>query len=135
MEMLYTREILRLAASLEGERLTDPDISITKSSRVCGSTLTIDLELKDKQVVAFGAEVKACALGQASTAIAEKHIVGKTWTEIEPIYQDLQKLLAGEAIRFKGEWGDLNVFQAAQNHKARHSAILLVFKALEEGLG
>ncbi|MEE8296053.1 MAG: iron-sulfur cluster assembly scaffold protein [Sphingomonadales bacterium] len=132
METLYTREILRLALGLEGSRLDKPDVSVTKHSRVCGSTITIDVNLKAGRVSNFGAEVKACALGQASTAIVEKQVFGKTWADLNPVYQELQNLLAGKTEDFPAEWKELEVFVSAQQHKARHSAILLPFKALEE---
>ncbi len=132
--MLYTKEVLRLAAGLTGERLKSPDVSITKKSRICGSTITVDVNLKAGRISDFGAEVKACALGQASTAIVEKHVVGKDWSELAPVYGALQNLLAGNAATFPEEWEAFNVFSSAQSHKARHSAILLPFKALEEAL-
>lgn len=135
METLYTREILRLASGLEGERLIVPDVSVTKKSRICGSTITIDVNLKTGRISEFGAKVKACALGQASVAIVEKHVFGANWTDLEPVYLELQNLLAGETVIFPAEWKELEVFASAQSHKARHSAILLPFKALEEALG
>ncbi len=132
METLYTREILRLAAGLTGERLENPDVSVTKKSRICGSTITVDLKLKAGRISEFGTEVKACALGQASTAIVEQNACGKTWADMEPVYLDLQDLLAGGAPAFPEPWQAFELFKSAQNHKARHSAILLPLKALEE---
>lgn len=132
METLYTKEILRLASGLEAVRLSDSDITVTKKSRICGSTITIDVNFKAGRVSDFGAEVKACALGQASAALVEKRVVGKNWAELEPVYLELQKLLAGETTAFPGGWEVMEVFGSAQRHKARHSAILLPFKALEE---
>ena len=134
MEMLYTQEILKLAAGLKAEPLPNPDITITKHSRICGSTITINLNVKDGQVVAFGATVKACALGQAATAIVEKNIRGKRWEDLELVYLALQNLLEGNDVTFPKEWKDLEVFSKATQHKARHSAILLPFKALEAAL-
>lgn len=132
METLYTREILKLAGGLKGERLENPDISITKHSRICGSTITIDVNLKAGKISEFGAAVKACALGQASAAIVEQHAFGKTWADLEPVYLELQNLLAGGEPIFPEDWQALSVFASALEHKARHSAILLPFKALEE---
>ncbi len=134
METLYTKEILRLAMALKATRLDRPDISVTKHSRICGSTITVDVNLKAGRITEFGAEVKACALGQAATAIVEGKVVGKNWAELEPTQKALENLLAGKVGTFPVDWKPLEVFVSAQDHKARHSAILLPFKALEEAL-
>jgi NifU-like protein involved in Fe-S cluster formation len=131
---LYTREILRLATSLKGARLAAPDKSVLKTSRICGSTVTIDIKISHGRVSAFGAEVKACALGQASTAIVERRVKGQSGADITAAKRALIRLLAGEQVAFAEPWQDLKVFEAAQAYKARHSAIVLPFIALEEAL-
>jgi NifU-like protein involved in Fe-S cluster formation len=132
MDNLYTKEIIRLAASLNAERLTGADLSIYKKSRICGSAVTIDLSIKDGVVTGFGAEVKACALGQATTAIVEANIIGQRLDDIPHVKAQLENLLAGEAVTFPSPWEKLSVFERAEKYKARHSAILLPFLALEE---
>jgi len=134
METLYTRDIIRLATGLNAIRLSKPDASAFKKSRICGSSITVDIQVKAGRVTAFGAEVKACALGQASTAIVEQHIAGSNLEDIMALKALLSDLLQGKGVSFPPPWEALGIFEKAQPHKARHSAILLPFEALEEAL-
>ncbi len=133
-DALYTREVLRLAAGLRARRLPAPDKTVFKKSRICGSSVTVDITIEGGRVTAFGAEVKACALGQASTAIVERHILGASGPEVAAVRQALEGVLAGNDVLIPAAWEELSVFAAARQHKARHSAILLPFLALEAAL-
>ena len=133
MNALYNKEILRLAASLPAyRRLDDPVISVTKTSRICGSRITIAVKIEDGEVADYSQEVKACALGQASSAIVAKNIKGKTWHDFAPVAEKVENLLKEEGPPPEGEWADFQVFLPARPHKSRHSAILLPFEALRE---
>lgn len=133
MNALYNKEILRLAASLPAyRRLDDPVISVTKTSRICGSRITIAVKIEDGEVADYSQEVKACALGQASSAIVAKNIQGKTWHDFAPVAKKVENLLKEEGPPPEGEWADFQVFLPARPHKSRHSAILLPFEALRE---
>ncbi len=133
MNRLYTKEILRLAADAPAPgRLVDADISVTKTSRICGSRITIDVAFRDGAVAGYSHEIKACALGQASAAIVASHITGKRWADIAPVAAAVEKLLKEEGPPPGGEWADYQVFLPAREHKSRHSAILLPFEALRE---
>ena len=133
MNALYNKEILRLAASLPAyRRVDDPVISVTKTSRICGSRITIDVKIEDGEVADYSQEVKACALGQASSAIVAKNIIGKTWHDFAPVAEKVETLLKEEGPPPDGEWAEFQVFLPARPHKSRHSAILLPFEALRE---
>lgn len=133
MNRLYNKEILRLAADAPAPaRLADADISVTKTSRICGSRITIDVKFKKGAVANFSYEVKACALGQASAAIVAKHITGKRWTDFAPVAKAVEVLLKGEGDAPGGEWADFDVFIPAREYTSRHSAILLPIEALRE---
>ena len=133
MNALYNKEILRLAASLPASRrVDDPVISVTKTSRICGSRITIAVKIEDGEVADYSQEVKACALGQASSAIVAKNIIGKTWHDFAPVAEKVEKLLKEEGPPPEGKWADFQVFLPARPHKSRHSAILLPFEALRE---
>lgn len=132
---LYTRDVLALAASLEAKRLEKAEVSVTRKSRICGSTVTVDVAFEGDRIKAFGAEVEACALGQAAAAIAEKHAVGAGLDDIRTVRAALEALLAGSDAAFPGGWQDLAIFEKARQHKGRHSAILLPYLALEEAFG
>lgn len=133
MNELYSKEILRLAAGTPvAARLEGAPITVTKTSRICGSRITVDVAIEDGKVAAYGQEVKACALGQASSAIVAGHVIGKSWAELAPVGEAVEKLLKGEGEAPQGEWADYRAFIPARAHKSRHSAILLPFAALKE---
>lgn len=132
MNALYTRDIIRLAAQAPSGGLSRPDVSVTKTSRICGSTITIDVNIKDGRVTGYGQKIKACALGQASSAIVAANIIGKTRDDIAPVAEGVEKLLKEDGPAPKGEWAAYEKFIPARDHPARHSAIMLPFEALRE---
>lgn len=133
IEALYTREILRLASTApSGSELAGADISVTKTSRICGSRITIGVKFNDGKVCDYTQEIKACALGQASSAIVAQHVVGKTWQELAPVADQVEALLREGGSPPEGEWADYKAFVPARDHPARHSAIMLPFEALRE---
>ncbi|MGI4877906.1 MAG: iron-sulfur cluster assembly scaffold protein [Janthinobacterium lividum] len=129
-ETLYNTQILRLAASIpHALRLDGPQASVVRVSPICGSRVTVDLDLDDAgRVVRFGQEVRACALGQASAALLGTHIVGRTRAEIAVARDALAAYLKGDA-EAPGAWPGLDLFAPARPHKARHGSILLAFQA------
>jgi len=136
MDALYTREILRLASEAPAPaHLEAPDAVVTKTSRICGSSIAIEVRLKDGRVADYAQTIKACALGQASSAIAAKHVIGKSWAELEPVARALEAMLKEGGPPPAGEWADYQLFIPARAHSSRHSAILLPFAALEEAFG
>lgn len=79
LDDVYNKRILELAATIPRlGRLPAPDGSATAHSRLCGSTVTVDLALDGDVVVDFAHDVKACALGQASSSLMARHVVGST---------------------------------------------------------
>ncbi len=129
-ETLYNTQILRLAASIpHAVRLDGPQASVVRVSPICGSRVTVDLDLDDTgRVVRFGQEVRACALGQASAALLGTHIAGRSRAEIAAARDALAAYLKGEA-ETPGDWPGLELFAPARPHKARHGSILLAFQA------
>ena len=129
-ETLYNTAILRLAASIpHAVRLDRPQASVVRVSPVCGSKITVDLDLDgDGHVSRFGQEVRACALGQASAALLGTHIAGKSAGELATARDALAAYLKGVAAT-PGDWPGLDLFTPARPHKARHGSILLPFQA------
>jgi NifU-like protein involved in Fe-S cluster formation len=127
---LYTREILRLAASIpHHRRLESPQASAEKHSPVCGSRVLVDLALDRKgRIAALGLEVKACALGQASAALMGRHVLGRTGADLEAAREAFAAYLSG-ARDDPGDWPGLDLFAEARSFPARHPAMLLVFEA------
>jgi len=130
---LYSLDVLRLAASTANlQRLDNPQASVEKRSPTCGSRVRVDVIVdRDGKVEAVGAELHACALGQASTALMAAHAPGRTGAEIAKARDSLREFLKGEADG-PGDWPGLDVFAAARRHTGRHAAILLAFEAAVE---
>lgn len=130
---LYNNQILRLAASIPfHERLVDPMASVEKRSPVCGSRVTVDVDLDDEgRVRAIGMVVRACALGQASAALMGAHAVGRTLAELEAARDELAGWLSGERAA-PPAWPGLEIFAPALPHSARHPSIRLGFEAVAE---
>ncbi len=130
---LYTIDILRLAASTGAwPRLSAPQASSEKRSPICGSRITVDVELDGTgRVSGIGQEVRACALGQASAALMGQAALGKTPQDLVAARDDLKSWLAGEQPT-PGAWPGLAIFEPALPHSARHPAILLAFDAVAE---
>ena len=132
-EPLYTRDILRLAASIPHlGRLREPEASVAKRAPVCGSQIIVDLLLDNAgRVAALGQEVKACAFGQASAALMGQHAVGRTPGELAEARDALAAWLAGTRDD-PGAWPGLDILVPARRLSARHGAILLPFQAAAE---
>jgi NifU-like protein involved in Fe-S cluster formation len=130
---LYSRDILRLAASIPHHRRLDhPQGSAEKSSPVCGSRVVVDVVLDGEgRIFALGQEVKACALGQASAALMGEHALGRTQADLADAADALGRFLAGESDD-PGDWPGLAVFAEARRFPARHASILLAFQAAAE---
>lgn len=129
---LYNTQILRLAASIPfQERLADPGATSEKRSPVCGSRVTVDIDMADGRVSAVGMLVRACALGQASAALMAAEVVGRTADEIAEARDQLTAWLAGERAD-PPEWPGMELFVPALPHRARHPSIRLAFEAAAE---
>ena len=132
---IYNRRILELAASIPRlGRLASPDASATARSRLCGSTVTVDLKLEGDVVTEFAHDVKACALGQASSAIMGRHVVGSTAQELRELRETASRLLKANGEPPQGKWEDLKVLEPLRDYKARHASVLLTFDAVVDAL-
>jgi NifU-like protein involved in Fe-S cluster formation len=132
---IYSRRILELAADIPHlGRLPEPDASATVHSKVCGSTVTVDVKLDGNVVTAFAHEVKACALGQASSSIMGRNIIGATIEELREVRDAASRLLKAHGESPLGKWEDLKVLEPLRDYKARHASILLTFDAVVDAL-
>jgi NifU-like protein involved in Fe-S cluster formation len=130
---LYTREILRLAASIpHQQRLAAPDATAEKRSPVCGSRVVVDVVLDGEgRVAALGQDVKACALGQASAALMGAHAIGATAADLAAARDALAAYLRGEC-EHSDLWPGFSLFAEARPFAARHASIMLPFEAAAE---
>jgi NifU-like protein involved in Fe-S cluster formation len=134
---VYNRRILELAGGLPRlGRLDKPDATATAHSKLCGSTVTIDLKMDGDTVTDFAHEVKACALGQASSSIMAAHVVGSKADELRKLRETVRRMLKenGEAPR-DGKWADIAVLEPVRDYKARHASTLLTFDAVVDAIG
>jgi NifU-like protein involved in Fe-S cluster formation len=127
---LYTRDILRLAASIPHlGRLDTRQASAERRAPLCGSRVIVDVALdREGRIADLGQEVSACALGQASAALMGAHAIGRSAAEIAGAHDALAAWLAGTGAD-PGGWPGLRVFAPARAFPARHGAILLAFAA------
>lgn len=130
---LYNTQILRLAASIPfHERLAAPMASVEKRSPVCGSRVTVDLDVDDAgRVAQVGLLVRACALGQASASLLGAHVIGRTADELATARDQLAAWLGGERAALP-DWPGFELFVPALPHSARHASIRLGFEAAAE---
>ena len=114
---VYNGRILELAAEVPRRgRLAAPDASATAHSKLCGSTVTVDLCLKDGVVSDFAHDVKACALGTASSSIMARNIIGSTPEELRSLRETVRRMLKenGEPVR-EGKWADIAVLEPVRD--------------------
>lgn len=132
---LYNKAILTLAGNIERSgRLSEPDATVFLDSPLCGSRITVDIKMQDGKISDYGAVVKACALGQAASAIMAKHIVGQTAAQLRQVAQEMRAMLKNHAEPPKGEWRELEVLQPVADYKARHGSVMLPFEAVVKAI-
>ena len=131
---LYNDKILAFAANIERlGRLESPDGTATHRSRLCGSQVTVDVTMKDGRVADFAHEVKACALGQASSSIMARHVVGATVDELQTVHDQMEAMLKENGPPPTGErWEELKFLEPVREHKSRHASTMLTFGATLE---
>ncbi len=133
---VYNRRILELAADIpRGGRLPHPDASATAHSKLCGPTVTIDLAMEGDRITDFAHDVRACALGQASSSIMARNVVGASAAEVRGIRDQMYKMLKENGPAPSGKWADLAVLEPVRDYKARHASTLLTFDAVVDAIG
>jgi NifU-like protein involved in Fe-S cluster formation len=135
LDEIYNSRILELAGAISRtERLPDPAGTATGHSKLCGSTVTVDVNVDGGRVTAFGQSVKACLLGQASASVMAREIVGSTPEELRRLGREMRAMLKEGGQPPAGRWADLAVLEPVRNYKARQASTLLVFDAVEKAL-
>ncbi len=137
LDDIYNKRILELAADIPRiGRLAHPQASATAHSKLCGSTVTVDLSMDGDVVTDFAHDVKACALGQASSSIMARHVVGSTAGELRALRDSVRRMLKENADPPSDpKWEDLRVLLPVRDFKARHASTLLTFDAVVEAIG
>jgi NifU-like protein involved in Fe-S cluster formation len=132
---IYSQQILELAASLpRTARLTRPQATATAHSKLCGSTVTVDLAMDGDVVTDYGQSVRACLLGQSAASVMGREIMGSSAFELRAVGAAMRKMLKECGPPPSGKWGDLALLEPVRNFKARHASTLLVFDAVEDAI-
>jgi NifU-like protein involved in Fe-S cluster formation len=128
---VYNSRILELAGNIPRlGRLPAPDASATAHSKLCGSTVTIDLKMDGDTVTDFAHDVKACALGQASSSIMARHVIGARADELRELREKVRRMLKENGAPPSGKWADIGVLEPVRDYKARHASTMLTFDAV-----
>lgn len=132
---IYNRKILEFAANIPNlKRLANPDATAVGHSKLCGSKVTVDVAMKNGMVSEFGQDVKACALGQASSSIMGRHVIGSTASELRSLRDTMYKMLKENGDAPQGKWSDLEALIPVRDYKARHASTLLTFDAVVDAV-
>jgi NifU-like protein involved in Fe-S cluster formation len=132
---IYNKRILELAADIPRiGRLPQPDATATAHSKLCGSTVTVDLKTEGDVVADFAHEVKACALGQASSSVMARYVIGSTAKELRAVREAMRRMLKENGAPPEGKWADLRVLEPVRDYKARHASTMLTFDAVVSAL-
>ena len=135
LDDIYNRQILEYAGTIpRSGRLPAPDASATAHSRLCGSTVTVDLSMDGDVVTDFAHEVRACALGQASSAIMARNVVGASAAELRQVREDMRRMLKENGAPPEGRFAELKVLEPVRDYKARHASTMLTFDAVVDAI-
>ena len=133
---IYNKKIIELAGNIPRlGRLADPDATATAHSKLCGSTVKVDVKMQDGVVSDFAHDVKACALGQASSSIMARHVIGSNAAELRELRETVRRMLKENGAPPQGKWADVAMLEPVRDYKARHASTLLTFDAVVDAIG
>jgi NifU-like protein involved in Fe-S cluster formation len=133
---VYNAKILGFAGNISRTgRLDHPDATATAHSKLCGSTVTVDISMRDGVVTDFAHEVKACALGQASSSIMALNVVGASSEELRAVRETMRRMLKESGPPPDGRFADLKFLEPVRDYKARHASTMLTFDAVVDAIG
>ncbi|MBR0555686.1 iron-sulfur cluster assembly scaffold protein [Ciceribacter sp. L1K23] len=131
MDDIYNNRILDFAGNIERTgALADADAVADKHSKLCGSKVRVYLKTDGDTVTDFSHEVKACALGQASSSIMARHIVGASAAEIRKAREEMLAMLKEDGEGPSGRFEDMRFLKPVKDYKARHASTMLTFEAV-----
>jgi NifU-like protein involved in Fe-S cluster formation len=136
IDEIYNARILEFAGNIPRiGRLDAPDATATAHSKLCGSTVTVDIKMRDGVVTDFAHDVKACALGQASSSIMARHVIGATADELKAVREAMLRMLKENGAPPQGRFEDLKFLEPIRDYKARHASTMLTFDAVVDCIG
>ncbi|WP_368188038.1 iron-sulfur cluster assembly scaffold protein [Aestuariibius sp. HNIBRBA575] len=127
---LYSGQILALATDMPlTGHLEAPQHSAKKRAPLCGSTVSVDLNMTDGLISDYRQDVKACALGQASASVFASHVIGKSLDDIQTLRDQLFAMLTADGPVPDAPFDGYQVLIPAREYKNRHASILLAIDA------
>jgi NifU-like protein involved in Fe-S cluster formation len=132
---VYNAKILEFAGNIPRiGRLENPDASARAHSKLCGSTVTVDIRMEGDHVTDFAHDVKACALGQASSSVMARSVIGATADELRAVREAMRKMLKENGPAPEGRFADLKYLEPVRDYKARHASTMLTFDAVVDAI-
>jgi NifU-like protein involved in Fe-S cluster formation len=132
---VYNAKILELAGNIPRQgRLARPDATARAHSKLCGSTVIVDLKMDNGRVTDFAHDVKACALGQASSSIMARHVIGATGPELRQLRDQVRAMLKEDGAPPGGKWSEIAILEPVRDYKARHASTMLTFEAVVDAV-
>ena len=136
MDDISNSRILEFAGNIPRiGTLPDAEAEAGAHSKLCGSRVKVYLKLDGDRVSDFAHEVKACALGQASSSIMARHVVGATVDEIRKAREDMLAMLKADGEGPSGRFEDMRFLKPVKDYKARHASTMLTFDAVVDAIG
>lgn len=136
MDDIYNSRILEFAGNIPRiGTLPDADAEANAHSKLCGSRVKVYLKLDGDTVSDFAHEVKACALGQASSSVMARHVIGATVSEIRQAREDMLAMLKADGEGPAGRFEDMRFLKPVKDYKARHASTMLTFDAVVDAIG
>lgn len=135
LDDIYNAKILDFAGNIPRlGHLENPDASAKAHSKLCGSTVTVDVKAQDGVVTDFAHDVKACALGQASSSIMAQHVVGASFDELRAVRETMRRMLKENGPPPQGRFEDCRYLEPVRDYKARHASTMLTFDAVVDAI-
>lgn len=130
---IYNQRILEFAGNIPRlGRLSDPQATARAHSKLCGSTVVVDLTMRDGRVTDFAQDVKACALGQAAASIMARNVIGASAEDLRLVRDQVRAMLKENGRPPEGTWADVAILEPVKDYRARHASTLLAFEATAE---
>lgn len=135
MDDIYNSKILEFAGNISrAGTLPDAEATSEKHSKLCGSRVRVYIKTEDGKVSDFAHEVKACALGQASSSVMARHVVGASIEEVRQARRDMLAMLTAGGEGPSGRFEDMRYLKPVKDYKARHASTMLTFEAVVDCL-
>lgn len=136
MDDIYNSKILEFAGNISRAGiLADADATAEKHSKLCGSKVRVYLKMSGDTVSDFSHEVRACALGQASSSVMARHVVGATAAEIRQARAEMLAMLKEDGEGPGGRFEEMRYLRPVKDYRARHTSTMLTFEAVVDAIG